>query len=340
MSAQQTNRRASLWSFSFHLAFLLASVTPAYAALPQLILDGMKVSREKLESGVFLGSESTEYKDASYRSKVFCAFSRSNELRFDINLDSSVAGDREEFSVRRKIRLSDRVITMVGSTISIHPIGTEVQVAEVFRPWDIRMIGLGLPSHHQFRTTFTDVMEFLNSKIKKGEVVATRLNDSTCEFCVQYQYGSKSNPQLVENRFEINTDSYVPQKIDEYVMNPGSDDWVLQSHTQTEWTDVGGVSVPTKVTMESMSCKGLLELDWQSVNDELDRKHFDFASWPIETSTAVVDYRLGTPIEIDRLEKYEGRPVLTSSSSWLRWGIATMSIVAAILLGWYFRSDV
>lgn len=295
-------------------------------------------SRASLRSAICTIEETEIVGERKSRASYFIAadFER-NLVRFDRNGDGKV--------IYRVIRTPQHTLLDAGTGV-IDKFGpTETVPLNDAQPIDLRALGYGALGQYRPRWSF----ERIKSHASTFRIEHTHQDETTGQWRLEALLDSKERSLeggALVKRLRIvylldGSKSYCPESIEvtAQVRLESEADWrptIQGDVTSTTWSEINGAWVPTKVSFRDDRVKKSVDVscDWESVNEPIDPRYFEFDAFDAKDGSLVVDNRLGKPY----IEQRIGTPprTVTPKSAWREYSIAIGVVGLGLLAAVWF----
>ncbi len=326
------------------------SAVPA-SELARFALDGFRDSRQRLRSGVFrvtgrrehwritdietLARETLQCEDF----EQFCAFDFDRQLfRLD-HLGTSAEPPRDEMpSGGKYVRTKDYSIHWIIGSRQANYFQPERRAIESMMIFDIRLVGFTNMGTLMFRDVdwekWKQVVDSRGSRIRDAGMLGSLYN--LAWFSPESRVGGVVSVDANQGFSPVRNELFLTDGktgkiavLEEMGVPP-----LREVHLAT-WMEKNGIWVPTSLAadIESYSThvdrrtarRYELAFQWESVNEPLDEKLFDWAGMKLPEKTRVLDNRLGwPPIVVASVGQYVApppQPELPASSFGPGWRI-------------------
>lgn len=280
--------------------------------LVQFCIAGMKSFRDELQSGEFVG-----------RGRAVSRITDAGTIKeraMSVEIHYEVDGERLRF--RRKegdfsgtlLRSDGRVATYIEGEGAIVKDAPESEVARIFRPFDIRSIGLLSFAEIEGGFSTEELFELLSNRQRTA---IDRVEEASGIHVISWIIEVPPSSEMKRTIWINSADGFTPFRMEVRARDKSQDiSWAdvrIITEVAANWQQYGDVWVPKACQMKDAygTIEFSMEFDWKSVNIDIPTARFTPASLHIPDGTYIVDRSLGTPI----VEEVVGKGTLDGATN-------------------------
>lgn len=333
MSGRPTTYRRSCIGF-----LALLGLLPTGQAAPEVdgeqavfALTALKDSRERLIAGIVRASGRAQSGDYLRTIDFYNAFDvPAGNYRID-QTETVLNGPNDPALLRGvtiRYARNEKSSTFSKARSSVTIDRPERQPDPAFKTFDVRAIGILLYADFSLGTSFEELISHLMSQEITG------FNRDAVGLCkITWEFGESR--ELQRMLWLDASRGYSPVRQETRYRKSEQDAWSgVKILSETTWREIDGAWVPQTYVLEDRFNvrvkKYELAFDWESINEPVPEEVFSWEGFDLPIGTAIVDNRLGTPIQLGQVGGFVG-PTEAEAESITRTRIVI--VVAALSVG-------